>query len=299
MLVLRDVSKTYTRRQRPAIDGISIELGPSEVVGLVGLNGAGKTTTLRAACGVLLPTRGDIFVDGFSLRSQKAGASRLIGWVPEQPIHDPSARVGSLIRYYSDIAGGVPYSAGDKLLEEWGLDEHVRKKFRELSLGLKRRMAIVVASLTNPKYYLLDEPFNGLDPAAIVRFRKWIRRTKQAGGGVLLSSHNLKEVQSLADRVIVIHRGRLIDSMKVSALQALNRSEVTVVLDRFDSAARVIMEKFGNVAVSGTSATIYGSEIDPGSVNTALVNAGYVVVRLHSGESNFEEYFLKLVGEPA
>lgn len=299
MLELRGISKAYAWRARPAVDHVSLNLNPGEIVGLVGLNGAGKTTSLRVACGVLLASSGEVFVDGVSMLHDKDEASRFIGWIPEQPTHDPGARVRSLVRYYSDIAREVPYSVGDQLLGLWGMDDYARRRFRELSLGYKRRLAVVVASLTNPRYYLLDEPFNGLDPAAMVQFRTWIRQVRDKNCGVLLSSHNLREVQDLADRLIVIHRGRLIASMKSTELAKIGHKQVAVVLDRIDGGAIAVMQRFGQASISGTTATIRGAEVDPGTLNAALVREGYVVVRLTAGESDLEEYFLKLVGEAA
>ncbi len=264
---------------------------------MVGLNGAGKTTTLRITCGVTLPDAGEVDIDGFSLRLEKAAASRLIGWVPEQPTHDPSSTLKSLLRYYSDIADEVPYAVGVGLLETWGLSDHESKRFRELSLGLKRRFAIVVASLTNPHYFLLDEPFNGLDPIAMARFRKWIIRAREDGSGILLSSHNLREVQSLCDRVIVIHRGRIASSVSAADVARSAHQELTIVLDRLDSAAKDLLEQFGEVLFSGNTATVRGKGIDPGQVNSALVQAGYVVRQLTTDDSDLEQYFLGLVGE--
>jgi ABC-2 type transport system ATP-binding protein len=297
MLEFRGITKKYTWRQRPAIQDVTLSVSPGEVLGLVGLNGAGKTTSLRVACGVALATNGDVEVDGFSILRRKAEASRLIGWVPEQPVHDGSVRVASLVHYYSDIAGGVLPARGRELLREWGMEEFGRKRFRELSLGYKRRLAVVVASLTGPRYFLLDEPFNGLDPVAMVQFRKWIMSAKHDGRGIILSSHVLREVQALCDRIAVIHHGRIISTMTADELASSVHKEVTVVLDREDAGARVLLERFGAVTLSGNTVTIRGVEIDPGAVNASLVKAGYVVQRLTTGESDLEEYFLRVVGE--
>lgn len=297
MLELKGITKRYSRREAPAVDRVSLQVNPAEVVGLVGLNGAGKTTSLRIACGVSLASSGDVEVDGISLLYRKSQASRLIGWVPEQPIHDPTSKVDSLVRYYSDIAGGVPRSVGDQLLREWGLDAYLTRRFRELSLGYKRRLAVVVASLTRPKYFLLDEPFNGLDPAAMVQFRKWILNAREEGHGVLLASHVLREVQTLCDRVIVVHRGRIVASITKAEIAPSDQMEVTVILDRMDAGAKTLLERFGAVTLSGSVAVIRGARIDSGAVNTSLIENGYVVKSLTTGEGDLEEFFLRLVGE--
>ena len=296
MLSLVRVSKRYAGRQKAAVEGVSINLSPGELVGLVGLNGAGKTTTLRVACGLSLPTRGTVEVDGLSMTRQKSLASRRVGWVPEQPAHDPFGRVGSLVDYYCDVAGGVPTRRVQTLLSEWGLTDHRRKRFRELSLGLKRRFSLVVAALTDPPYFLMDEPFNGLDPTASVQLRQWIVLARREGHGVLLSSHDLHQVQHLADRIVVIHLGRTVATLNRSELPTSSSSVRQVVLDRVDTSALRLLETFGRVSVEGAAVTLRDSRAGAAEVNASLVQAGYRVQRLSTEGEALEEYFLKLVG---
>ncbi|MGB6499797.1 MAG: ABC transporter ATP-binding protein [Thermoplasmata archaeon] len=295
MLAIEAVSKEYPGNPIPAIDSVSIQVNPGKVVGLIGPNGAGKTTTLRVACGVCIPNSGRVDVDGIDLDLDKAAASRIIGWVPEQPIHDSSLNVGALLRYYSDISGQIPYRVGMDLLDVWGLADHKRKRFRELSLGLKKRFSIVVASLNRPRYFLLDEPFNGLDPIATVQYRNWIHLLRESGSGVLLSSHNLREVQALCDDVVVINRGRIAASSSVSDIATRTSTTVVVVLNRVDPEALRILERFGKVTVSENVITIRGAGIDTGELSSKLVEGGYRLKGLTTDEGNLEEYFLRTI----
>jgi ABC-2 type transport system ATP-binding protein len=299
MLSVRAITKSYGWFRAPAVEDVSLDVAPGEVVGLVGLNGAGKTTTLRVAGGVMLMDAGSVEVDGADLTGDKPAASRRLGWVPEQAVHDPGARLSTLLRYYSDIAGGVPYSVGDRALSEWGLDEYRSRRFRSLSLGLKRRFSIAVASLLEPRYYLLDEPFNGLDPLALAHVREWIVASKAAGTGLLLSSHNLPEVQSLCERVVVIDRGHIIASVRAAEIGASATRGVTVDLEAIDAGAVAILERFGTVKVAGGTATVRGAGIDSVAVNAALVQGGYRVRKLAPEEPSLEEYFLRQIGEGA
>lgn len=297
MLELDDISKRYEWAGPLAVDHVSLSVEPGESVGLVGLNGAGKTTTLRIACGVLLPQRGRIRIDGLDVGSQKKRASRLIGWVPETPIHDGKSRVLELLEYYTDLSGGVSRERPAQLLDEWGLKGETRSRFRELSLGQKKRVAIVAASLLSPRYYLLDEPFNGLDPVVFEQFRKWMERARDQGIGLLVSSHNLREVQAVCDRVLVIHHGRVISEISGSELEQQQTGPVIVVLDRLDAGAVAILERFGRVDVRGKRARITGTTLDAGAITSALASQGYAVRRVRQEQPELESIFLSLVGD--
>jgi ABC-2 type transport system ATP-binding protein len=297
VLEIIDVSKRYHREARPAVDHVSLRVEAGESVGLVGLNGAGKTTTLRMASGVTLPQGGSIRVDGKDFRSQKRDASRLVGWVPENPTHDGRSRLIDLLRYYADISGGVPGERPGQLLQEWGLSEEARSRFRELSLGQQKRLAIAAASLFSPPYFLLDEPFNGLDPLAFAQLRTWMEQARGRGIGLLLSSHNLGEVQAICERVIIIHHGRVISEMARSELDEQHSGPVTVILNRLDDEAITILERFGQVDVRGNRARISGDALDAGAITSALSRQGYEVRRITQDQSELEKVFLAMVEE--
>lgn len=299
MLDIAGLSKRYTHREVPAIRGVSFSLSPGEVVGLVGLNGAGKSTTLRIAGGIILPTGGHVRVDGHDIVTEKAEASRLLGWVPEAPVHDASSRIGALLGYYASLCPGVPSARPRELLAEWGLDDLARRKFRTLSLGQRMRFAIASAQLQDPRYYLLDEVFNGLDVEGIHAIRHWIAARRDAGSGILLSSHQLGEVQQLADRVVFLHRGKVAAIREREEIATVGSPAILVTLDRVDASVLELLERIGQVSARGTQVRVAGPHLDPGAINLALVNAGYRVVRLEAEEAELESYFLDLVKEPA
>ncbi len=297
MLSLAGISKRYVRRRHLALDAVTISVAPGEVVALVGLNGAGKTTVMRIAAGVTLPTRGGVSVDGIRMDSEKSRASRKLGWVPEIPIHDALDRVESLLAYYSDVAGDVPTERTEALLQDWGLTHHRRSRFRELSMGMKRRFSLVVASLTDPRYFLLDEPFNGLDPSAVVQLRRWVARARNDHHGILLSSHNLHEIQNLADRISVLRAGRVVASLRKSEFTDGESSEIKVELERVDEEAVRLLSRYGSVAVEGPTVVIRNANAGAADVNEALVAAHYRVKELTVTSSRLEEAFVRLVGE--
>jgi ABC-2 type transport system ATP-binding protein len=297
MLQLRGVSKRYWPSKSWAVHAVDLDLGPGEVVGLVGLNGAGKTTTLRLAAGVSKLGAGEIQVDSLNLTSKKADASRLIGWVPEASPHDEAARVRSLISYYASIAGVEDPSVSEGLLDRWGLGPYADRQVRTLSLGMLRRLSIIAAELTNPCYLLLDEVFNGLDPEAVIQVRSWVNQLRAAGRGVLLSSHNLRELASIADRVAVLHKGRLLRILERSEYLGRPAHALRVKSDNLDRRGIEILEKFGAVALTRDGATVAKDGLDSNAVSQALVASGYHLSGLEPESDPLEDLFVSILKE--
>jgi ABC-2 type transport system ATP-binding protein len=299
VLEIAGLTKQYGRREAPAISKVTFSISPGEVVGLVGLNGAGKSTTLRSAAGVILPTDGHVVVDGHDVVTAKARASELMGWVPEVPIHDASSRIGPLLSYYAALCPRVAPETTGGLLRSWGLEDLGGRRYRTLSLGQRMRFAIACAQLQDPRYYLLDEVFNGIDAEGIRSIRRWIISRREAGCAVLLSSHQLAEVQQLADRIVFLHRGKVASIRSRAEIASVGSPAILVTLDRVDAAVLELLRAFGGTTARGNQIRVAGSHLDPGEVSAALVRAGYRVLRLEPEEVELESYFLDLVKEPA
>lgn len=297
MFEVHGLSKWFGGRERPAVANLSFSVAPGEIVGLVGLNGAGKTTTLRIAAGVSLPTEGDVTVDGKSITTEKAKASWQLGWVPEIPVHDPSRSIGGLLDYYADMAGAPAESDSRQLLAQWGIAPLARRHFRTLSLGERKRFAIAVAASRNPTYYLLDEVFNGLDAAGVAQVRDWMFEQRKTDHGLLVSSHQLRELQTLADRFAFLHEGRLIGDLSAEQIPVSMQSRLLLVIHPINDAALNLLRSFGLVERTSNGVTLTGTGLDAGKVNRALVEAGYEVDRLEASSPDLESYFLQKVRE--
>ncbi|MFI5414878.1 MAG: ABC transporter ATP-binding protein [Candidatus Lutacidiplasmatales archaeon] len=289
------VSKRFWLSRTPALRGLTLSLGPGEVLGLVGRNGAGKTTSIRIGAGVCRPDSGFVEVDDLRLDADKMAASRLLGWVPEESTHDPNARVQSLLRYYASIVGPAASVRVDELLRRWGLEPFRRRRVRTLSLGMKRRLSIIASELTAPPYFLLDEVFNGLDPEAVVSVRSWIRSRRDAGCGLLLSSHNLRELATIADRVAILHEGRLLRVLDPSELTNRPSRVVRVDVPGLGDAGRTLLESFGEVVATVDGAVVRGDHLDVPAITRALVNGGYAVHGVTRENDGLEDLFLELV----
>ena len=196
-----------------AVDDFSFEVAPGEILGLVGPNGAGKTTSLRTIAGILPVQSGEISVAGRDLKSDPMGAKSALAWVPDDPQPDESLTVLEHLEFTAGVYGVRDWSsAASGLLERFDLTAKVDALGSELSRGMRQKLAFAQAWITGPQVLLMDEPLSGLDPLGIRAAKKEIREIAARGAAIVLSSHLLKLIEELADRLLIIDSGRAVFS---------------------------------------------------------------------------------------
>jgi ABC-2 type transport system ATP-binding protein len=303
MIKIEALTKNYTRAGSPALDGVSFDVNDGEIVGFVGLNGAGKTTTIRIGCGVTLPTSGSVSVEGRDIVREKSEASRFIGWVPEFPNFEQNAKARDLLVYlagYHGISKEEALKRSEDLFQRVNLSGFERKKLRTYSQGMKKRFSLAAALLPDPKNYLFDEILNGLDPEGIRFIRALMVDLKRHGKAVLLSSHILTEIENISDRVVFIHRGKII---KIATRDELAKIEsasglLKIVIQNSNDDAIGYLRTLGDVRVEGETIWLSNFIVDPTQVSTELIKRGFLIREFSVEKSNLEEYFFKLVGVP-
>lgn len=227
MLELRYLSKKFHGSIIPALDNVDLKVKDGEILGLVGMNGAGKTTAMRLSTGVLSPSSGTVLVDGLDITRDKIRASMSIGWIPEYPNFDPVLKPMELLKYFGGlykIGRKTMEIKGIELLKKVGLETETRKRLRTYSQGMKKRFAIAVAMINEPQNYLFDETFNGLDPQGIRMLRNLILNLREKGKAILFSSHILSELETIADRVAIIDKGKILDIIDRGKIISLKES---------------------------------------------------------------------------
>lgn len=213
MIEFRDVSKIYRSplgRPIRAVEGFSLSAAAGEVVGLAGPNGAGKSTIINMLLGYLRPTTGSVTIGGRAPREYVEANG--VGYLSELVAIPPSWTTRSTLVRYA-VLSGIPEAAvgarvGDAIAL-LGLDEHARKKVRQLSKGTLQRLGLAQALLRDDDVLILDEPAHGLDPTWTLRFRELLRRLRRPGRVIVLASHSLDELERTTDRVAIMHRGQL------------------------------------------------------------------------------------------
>lgn len=207
MLELQDFSKSY--KGAVAVQGLSFQVGPGEVLALVGPNGAGKTTTMRCISGIIPPSAGRITVAGFDVQRQPVEAKGRLAYVPDDPKLFDALTVDEHLDFAASAYRVEDWRAkAESLLARFELTEHRRKAAIELSRGMRQKVAICCAYLHDPAVVMLDEPLTGLDPRGIRTIKDTIVERAAAGAAVIISSHLLQLVEDLCTTLLILHRGR-------------------------------------------------------------------------------------------
>ncbi len=211
MIEINELTKCYGSgpRQVVAIDRVTFDVEPGTIVGFLGPNGAGKSTTLRILCGLADATSGHALIGGSPYRDLPNPGSTVGALLDASAVHPGRTGIETLKLAAATI--GVGRDRVDTVLAAVGLTKaEARRRVSTYSLGMRQRLGIAQALLGDPDVLILDEPANGLDPQGIVWLRRLLRREADAGRTVLLSSHQLHEVEEIADRIVIVGNGRVL-----------------------------------------------------------------------------------------
>jgi ABC-2 type transport system ATP-binding protein len=300
MLDIKGVTKIYGGKV-VAVSNVSFQVNNGEIVGFVGLNGAGKTTTIKISCGVLIPNAGTVYVDGYDILREKIEASRRVGWLPEIPIFDPNARALSLLKYiagFHNITGEAAEKRALELLKDVGLAGLENRKLGTFSQGMRKRFALAASMIADPSNYLFDEVLNGLDPAGINFFRNIAQEFKKKGKAILFSSHILSEVENLADRIVIIHKGKIIKVIDASELENIGTKTLKIVIKNIDNRLIDVLKSYGDIRIENQNVVILSNfKGEPAEINLELSKMGYLIESFNYQKTGLEDYFLSLVGE--
>ena len=208
ILELENVTKLYSNGR--GVEDISFSLAPGEVLGLLGSNGSGKTTTMKAITGLVRINRGTIRVCGVDAVTRREEAMGHIGCLIEAPsLYDYMTAEQNLrmaARFYKDVDS----ERISEVLQMVEMDKYKSDRVRSFSLGMRQRLGLALALISRPHLLILDEPTNGLDIEGMVYVRELVRSAADSGAAVLISSHLAGEIQQCADRVAVIHSGKML-----------------------------------------------------------------------------------------
>lgn len=236
-LLVSHISKHYGGCQ--ALDDVSFCLEKGEILALSGENGAGKTTLLRILSGLLMPDRGEILVCGRSMADEPRAVKRLIGYAPEQfGVYD-SMRGREYLEYYAAAYGMTGLLARrriDNLMERFSLDAYGGQYLERMSAGMKQRFSIARCLLHDPPLLLLDEPLNCLDPQGRSDFRSLMRMLSKEGKSVLISSHNLSQLEGICTSIGFMKRGRLQRKEMIDVLLAEAENHNPLLMKLSDAA---------------------------------------------------------------
>jgi len=232
-IIVKNITKVYGKQK--ALDNVSFEINAGEIVGFLGPNGAGKTTMMKIITCFLPPSQGDASVCGFNIYENDLEIKKRIGYLPE---NNPLYLEMYIKEYLSFIAGihklGKKTSARvEEMIHLTGLENEQHKKIGTLSKGFRQRVGLAQALIHNPEVLILDEPTSGLDPNQVVEIRNLIKSISKKKT-IMLSTHIMREVEVLCDRVIIINNGKIVTDKTIDELHNSTESKQYSILVEFD-----------------------------------------------------------------
>jgi ABC-2 type transport system ATP-binding protein len=280
-----------------ALDGMTFTVSPGQVTGFVGPNGAGKTTTVRVILGLDAPDDGQALVGGRSYRHLRHPL-RHVGALVDAAALQPSRTARNHLAWLAR-SQDLAMSRVDEVIEMVGLGSAARRKAGGFSLGMRQRLGIAAAMLGNPPVLILDEPFNGMDPEGIIWIRHFLRSLAGEGRAVLVSSHLMSELEGIADRVVVIGRGKVLADAGVAELVARAAGDhVLLRTPTPDEAAAALRRAGVDATVTGaTTVSVAGSAAQ--RVVEALGQAGVAFSEVTTQRATLEDVYLQLTGGEA
>ncbi len=289
MIEVQNLTKSYG--DFTAVDDISFTCRPGAVTGFLGPNGAGKSTAMRMIVGLTPPTSGKATIGGVDFSNIPNPGTQVGVLLDASAQH--AGRTGREILKLGAVTMGIPLSRVDELLELVGLSpKEAKRRVRHYSLGMRQRLGIAHALLADPQVLILDEPVNGLDPAGIHWMRGLLRYQAERGGTVLLSSHLLREIEVIADDLIVIGNGRII--AQGSKEELLKGQGTFVRAGDSASLARALTD--AQLAFSGTDA--FTVDAQPEAVGQVAATAGIALVELRQSDgADLESLFLSITSD--
>lgn len=281
------------------VDGVSFSVNKGEIYGLLGRNGAGKTTIMKILLGLANPTSGKVSIlgKGMSVNSEKKVLKK-VGCIIENP------------GFYSNLTGtenleifaklrGLDQDSVKKALELVNLPYKDKKIFSKYSLGMKQRLAIANAIMHNPEILVLDEPINGLDPIGIAEVRELLKKFKESGISILISSHILSELENVADRISIIDFGKMIEEINMKEWKNKQNSDIRVFVKEVDIAKKILF-KIGieeqNILEFSEGILIQNSQLSTTELNKVFVNNNIDLIGIVEDKTSLEDYFKKVTG---
>ena len=282
-----------------AVDAVNLRVKPGEIYGFLGLNGAGKTTTIRALLGMIRPSGGEIKILGQTINSHGSGPWNKVGHLVEAPSAYPELTVRENLEIARRLHGVSDANTVLHVIERLALTSYSDRSAGTLSMGNLQRLGLARALLHEPELLILDEPANGLDPAGVLEIRTLLESlAREKGVTVFMSSHILTEVDRLATRIGIIHKGHLIEELDTNQLEKL-RLQRLAVQTRNLQATQISLQSAGyKFTISdGTFLLDDKHAIEhPDDIAQMLVNAGTPPTRLAVEQQNLEDHFMQIIG---
>lgn len=297
ILEVKNLTKVY--KKVPVVDNVSFSLQKGHIYGLIGPNGAGKTTIMKMLAGLTEQSSGEINLFG-SAKNLDKSVDRM-SFMIEAPYLDGQMTARQNLEYMRYVRGVADKNRIDKVIDFVGLSDVGKKPVKNYSLGMRQRLGIGMALLSEPEIMVLDEPVNGLDPEGIIDVRKMLLKLcEEDGKTILISSHLLAELSELCTDFLLIRKGKIIEEFSAEELEAKCRNHLTLRTNRLDETAAFLENELGikeYKAVHGEELHVFEKLNELEEISKAITDNGFIITKFVVEGENLEEYYMSKVGD--
>ena len=284
-------------KNKVIVENISFSMNKGDVVGFIGPNGAGKTTTIKLILGLIKLTEGKVYIDGYDIQKNYIKAMEKVGAIVETPDLYMYLSGYDNLKLTANNYKNITKKRINEVIKMVGLENRIKDKVSTYSLGMRQRLGIAEAIINNPELLILDEPTNGLDIEGTIEIRNLIKELSNEGIAILISSHNLTEIDNLCNRIIAIKNGKIITNDSIDNFKTFsNETTYILELDHLDNLEQVILtHKYETI--SKNKIRIYISKEEITNLMENLIKNKYQIYSMQEEKLTSEQAFIKKVGE--
>ena len=292
LIEVKKINKSFGSKQ--VLKDVSFTINEGEILGFIGPNGAGKTTTIKLMLGLQSIDSGEVIIDGYDIKKDFEKAIRSVGAIVESPdlyMYLSGRENLELIASYYD---NITKEDIDKTIKLVGLEKRINDKVSKYSLGMRQRLGIAASILHKPKVLILDEPTNGLDPEGIKDMRELLVKLSKNGYGILISSHNLSELDTFVTNTCIIQNGKIISTSTVKELKKLNNTTFKIDLNTTKGIKKLIKKNVEIIDDDSIELKVEKDEIT--EYIKLLIDNNYQVYQVLMEELSLEDAFIQMTG---
>lgn len=294
ILECKNLKKNIGKKE--ILKNVSLEICEGDILGFIGPNGAGKTTTIKLILGLQKITSGTVKINGFSVQNEFEKAIKRVGTIVENPDLYMYMSGYENLKMISNLYDGITKERIDEVIKLVGLENRIKDKVSKYSLGMRQRLGIAQAILHKPNLLVLDEPTNGLDPEGIKQVKDLLTKlAKEEKMAILISSHNLLELESFCNKITIIKNGEIVEDTTIEAAKQIEENTSYIFeIDDCEKGIKLIKENV--TKLSNTEIEIMVSKEQIPEIISELVKNNIKIYSVYQKENTLEEAFLKKIG---
>lgn len=292
VLEVKKLNKSFGKKQ--VLHNVSFTVNEGEILGFIGPNGAGKTTTIKLILGLQSIDSGEVYINGFDVKTEFEKAISSVGAIVESPDLYMYLTGRQNLKLISKYYKNITKEDINKIIKLVGLNKRIDDKVSKYSLGMRQRLGIAASLLHKPKVLILDEPTNGLDPEGIKEMRELLVKLSQEGIAVLISSHNLSELDNFVTNTCIIQNGKVLSNTSVKDLKKKNTTTFKIDLDTTKGVDKII-GKQGKI-IDDDSIELYVEKDEITAYISKFIKEGFKVYQVVMEELSLEDAFIQMTG---